>query len=133
MEGPLQWHPGNDESADHAHQLRQLALDRALPPATALSEVACRCDIAAPDKEWDKDKCAHQADDAQLDAVDLIGIHAGLDQIDRVEARRTKMQPAPPQNCNGAQPVLVPSRPPFLMLPPLDWRERRSPDQFDRR
>ena len=130
--------------------LRQLALDRPLPPATALREVASRRDVANPDKERDKSQCtgcqhrdetrdqpaddgAHQSHDAQLDAVDPIGIHAGLDQINRIEARRTKVQAAAPQNGNGSEPPLVPSLLPLLMLSPLDWRERRGADQVDRR
>src|SRR2546430_15981105 len=148
VEGPLQRHPGHDESADHAHQLRQLALDRALAPATALRDVACRRNIAAPDKEWDKGQgagCPHpektcdqtphkapiQADDAELDAIDPIGIHAGLDQADWIEVRRTKVKAATPNNGYGTQPALVPSLPPLLMLPPLHWGKRRCADQFD--
>src|ERR1700682_1698710 len=150
MEGSLQWHPGHGESPEHANQLRQLAVDRALPFATALCEVPCRRDVASPDKERDKDQgtgcqhgaktcdqpadeCAHQPDNAEFDSIDSIRIDAGLDQKDRIEARRTEVKAAAPEHGNGTEPSLVPSLPPSLMLAPLNWRQGRGTDQRDTR
>ena len=102
---------------------------------------AGRCDVAGPCQQWNKDQptgcedceeagdhgareSGHQPHEPELDAVELFGIEAGLDQIQGVNTRGPHVQPSPPNQRNWTEPALIPAFSLTLMQTPLEWRQR---------
>src|ERR1700726_2286139 len=147
VQRPFKRHPGQREGTEDADQFRQLALQRILPLAPTTGQESSGSHIASPGEKRDQQKGArkqdrhqageqsagggaHQPNRAQFDPVNLIRLEAGLDQVERIDARGAKMEPTSPEQRERTDPALVPTAASPLVQPPLDRRQRCGSNQF---